>query len=489
MSLLDDFSYTERDGVPVVWAPGPAPLSAALVFRVGRSDEPFVDGGITHLVEHLVMRAVGRLPIEVNAHVGVHTTSFVATGTSSHVVDFLARVCASLDTLDAGALEVERRILTAESANAGGGPAAEAVSLRYGCRGAGLVAYRDVGVSRLSAAEVRSWSERWFTRENAVLALTGPVPDDLRLPLPPGERMPLSPLAPRSLDLPAWEPDCGGTAISLPVPSRAGMDLAVGRLLARAAEDVVRYEHGLAYDVDDDGITVDAGTSEVTVYADNEPEHATRVAGLLLDVLDRFAEAGPGDVALAADLAEAYEVLSDPRTVVDAVTAAAEDLLMGVQPLTPAQRYDLARARTAADVREAVRAAAPQVLLLLPGDEEPQRRGLRRLRWSSRRVPTGRELRPRLFRGAPRSARLVVGDAGLALRLPDGDLVALWEDVVGVTVLADGTHVVQTADGPALPVVPGDFRGAARAVEELRRRVPTGLFVRDPGEDAAAEAG
>src|SRR3712207_7403538 len=48
------------DGIPVFVADGPPPLAAGLVFGVGRRDEDFVHGGITHLVEHLAMGALGR---------------------------------------------------------------------------------------------------------------------------------------------------------------------------------------------------------------------------------------------------------------------------------------------------------------------------------------------------------------------------------------------------------------------------------------------
>ncbi|WP_432493901.1 hypothetical protein [Kineococcus gypseus] len=490
MRLLDTLTSTAVDGVPVLRADGPAPLSAALVFRVGRADEAFLDGGITHLVEHLVMRGVGRVPIEANAAVSAHTTTFEASGSPHHVVEFLARVCRALGALDTAALDVERGVLAAEAERRGGSsPAAEAASLRYGCRGAGLLAYRDVGVARLGGDEVAAWAARWFTRGNAVLALSGPVPGDLRLPLPPGERAPVPVLAPRALELPAWDSPAGGTAVSLRLAGADGADgtdLAVGRLLARAAEDAVRHERGLAYDVDVDPLRVDAGTAEVAVHADNDPARAAEVAGLLVDVVEAFAEHGPSAQDLRADAAQAFEALADPRRTGDAVTAAAEELLLGLPPRTPAQRYERTRQRGAGELREAVRAALPGLIALLPEDAELDRPGLGRLAASTSPVPAGRELRPRPFKGVPRGTRLVAGEDGVALRLPEGDLVARWDDVVGVTVRADGTHVLQTGDGPAVPVPVGDFRGAREVLAQARRRLPERLFVPDPDEEGAA---
>jgi hypothetical protein len=40
---------------PQLIAPGPGPLSAGLVFRVGQADETLAWSGITHMVEHLAL--------------------------------------------------------------------------------------------------------------------------------------------------------------------------------------------------------------------------------------------------------------------------------------------------------------------------------------------------------------------------------------------------------------------------------------------------
>ena len=485
MTLLDSFRRTEVDGVRVVWTPTSHPPTASLVFRVGRADETFLAGGVTHLVEHLVMRGVGRMPIEVNAHVSTHTTEFVATGSGPQVAEFLDRVCRQLSALETSALEVERKVLGAEAEGSGCGPAGEAASLRYGCRGAGLLPYRDLGVARLTAAELEAWAARSFTRDNVVLGVAGDLPADLRLPLPSGERRGIPPVTARPLRLPAWEPDSGGTAVSLPVPSAAGMDLALARLAARAVEDVVRHRDGLAYTVDSDGVRVSPDVSEVAVLADNDPGDAVTVVEHMLDVLERFAEHGPGDDELRADAEESFEALADPRHLGDALSAAAAQVLLGLEPETPAQVHAATLARTREEVRDATAAALGQALVLLPEDQGLERPGFERLAASTRAVPDGRQLRPRMLRGVPRGVRLVHGEEGVALRLPDGDLVVHWEDVVGVTVTEAGDHVLQSVDGPALPVVLRDFRGADDVVAAARRRLPAELFVPEPDADRA----
>lgn len=79
------------------------------------------------------------------------------------------------------------------------------------------------------------------------------------------------------------------------------------------------------------------------------------------------------------------------------------------------------------------------------------RPSVHRLPPSSHPSPTGRELRPRMFSGVPRGAR-------------------------------DGSHVLRTGDGPAGPLVVGDFKGMQEAVTQARLRLPEWLFVDDPGE-------
>jgi hypothetical protein len=50
-----ELHWTEIDGVKTVWAKGPSPLSAVLVFRTGKVDETLVTSGQTHLLEHLAL--------------------------------------------------------------------------------------------------------------------------------------------------------------------------------------------------------------------------------------------------------------------------------------------------------------------------------------------------------------------------------------------------------------------------------------------------
>ncbi|WP_324273994.1 hypothetical protein [Blastococcus brunescens] len=177
---------TSIDGVPVFFAEGPPPFTAGLVFGVGRRDETFVSGGVTHLVEHLAMRAVGRTTIESNASVDLTATEFVASGSPDRVVAFLRAVCLALADLSTEQLAVEADVLRAEGGTVAAPPVALLLGELFGASGAGLAGAREPALRSLDAATVRDWAGRYFVRGNAALWLSGPVPEGLELPLADG---------------------------------------------------------------------------------------------------------------------------------------------------------------------------------------------------------------------------------------------------------------------------------------------------------------
>src|SRR5688572_28815248 len=102
------------DGVPVFWRQGPEPLTANLIFRVGRRDERFLLGDITHLVEHLIMRPKGRTPRACHAPVNRAMTPCTAPRRPDAVKDFLQSVCRSIRDLPVDAIEIEKSVLQRE---------------------------------------------------------------------------------------------------------------------------------------------------------------------------------------------------------------------------------------------------------------------------------------------------------------------------------------------------------------------------------------
>ena len=71
---------TEIDGVPVLWADLPGPLSASLIIGCGHRDETFETIGITHLVQRLAMAAIDEPACRLDGFVDQDCTMFTVEG-------------------------------------------------------------------------------------------------------------------------------------------------------------------------------------------------------------------------------------------------------------------------------------------------------------------------------------------------------------------------------------------------------------------------
>ncbi|TYP85953.1 insulinase family protein [Blastococcus xanthinilyticus] len=472
---------TSVDGVPVFFAQGPPPLSAGLVFGVGRRDETFVGGGITHLVEHLVMRAVGRTAIEVNASVDLTSTEFTASGPADHVVAFLHAVCGALGNLPVAELAVEADVLRAE----GGTVAPPAVALLlgelYGSRGAGLAASREPGVRALGPEDVRGWVRRFFTRGNAALWLTGPVPEGLRLPLPEGpapERAAQPRLAPAT---PAWGqiPVEERVTLGAEVPPHPALTATMGVLRTRV-EDELRHRRGVAYSIELDRPAVDASTRVAVLTTDVRPGHEAFAAQLIWRELHRLADLGPEPAEIERERAEVTAFLDDPRADLEEACATAHATVTGIPVIAAAELRRNAAELSGDAVREVAGALLASAVLLVPADTDPRLPGLVRLPEWSADVVTGRVFPRKRLRGVPKEARLVVGDEGATLVLDEDRLITVrWREAVGLVRQGPDECLLVGPDGFSLPLSAEDWRNGAEALALALAAVPEELQVVD----------
>ena len=472
---------TSVDGVPVYYAEGPAPLSGGLVFGVGRRDETFVAGGITHLVEHLTMRAVGRTALDVNASVDLTATEFTASGSPERLAEFFRAVCLTLADLPTGDLAVEADVLRAE----GGTVAAPAVALLlgelYGTRGAGLAASREPAIRALGPEAVRTWAQRFFTRGNAALWLTGTVPEGLRLPLPDGpppQRSPQPRLAPAT---PAWGqiPVEERVTLGAEVAQHPALGATIGVLRTRV-EDELRHRRGIAYSVEADKLPIDAATRVVVITTDVRPGHEAFAAQVLRRELHRLADLGPSPEEIAQEQAEIGAFLDDPRADPEEARATAHAAVTGIPAVTGAELRRHAAELTGDAVRLSAATLRDSAVLLVPADTELQVPGLGRLpEWSAELVD-GRVFTRKRLRGMPKEARLVVGDAGASLALgEDRRITVLWRDAVGLVRQGPEDWLLVGPDGFSLPLSAEDWRNGAEAVALARAAVPEELHVAD----------
>jgi zinc protease len=89
----------EVGGVPGFWSEAEGRTQAGLMFRVGQADETAATRGITHLVEHLAISAVGSREFPFNGMVGLTKTIIEARGEPREVGDFLNAICRALGAL------------------------------------------------------------------------------------------------------------------------------------------------------------------------------------------------------------------------------------------------------------------------------------------------------------------------------------------------------------------------------------------------------
>ena len=122
----------EVDGVPVFWADLEGPLRAGLSFRVGRADETLARGGITPVVEHLVLHRIGQPLHAYQGQVESVVTTFATEGDEAAVSRFFETVCGSLVDLPFDRLGLERQVLAAEASTRSRHVADPLLPWRYG---------------------------------------------------------------------------------------------------------------------------------------------------------------------------------------------------------------------------------------------------------------------------------------------------------------------------------------------------------------------
>ncbi|MFI2104813.1 M16 family metallopeptidase [Isoptericola sp. NPDC019693] len=478
---------TAVDGVPVLWADLMTDPTTTLTFGVGLRDLRPGTAGITHLVEHLVMRRVGRVRYSVNAESSLGSTSFYVTGTPAQTTEFLGRVCDAVRDLATSGLgdadlEAERRTVLAEIGQDGLYGAPDPLSHRYGPRGPGTAVASHARLLDWREGEVLDVVRRWFHAGNAVLTSTRPVPADLRLDLPaarPVERQadPDPVLSGRAWTFHPAELNLSGVVGSH--HGRAAVELARS-VLSDALTESTRTATGDVYAVEVGAVALASGTL-VLVDLDPQPDRTGTVATTAVATLDRLADAGP----TAGLLDDARETLASELSL-GAVQASLLDTvaayeLRGIRLLDAAELSASLGAVTADQVRDVLAEVAASLLVSVPGSVSVGARteraladaGIRPERQHGSETPTGtgRVFRGRLF-GPARGMSVVVYKDAIVLRGDGPDQVVRAHDVVLAGTDGDGDLELVSASGCAHLVAPSLFRGLTRPLAEWVRRLP-----------------
>jgi Predicted Zn-dependent peptidases len=193
---------TPSDALTLVAEPhGPAPvLALQLWFCTGSARERPAEHGAAHLLEHMVFKGAGRFGVgelsariegvggDLNAWTSFEHTALHATVPAPHL-DVALEVLGAMGcapTLDPDELARERAVVIEEIRGSADDPMqvlADATRARaYGGHPYGRpILGTAESVAALDVAALRAFHERFYSPQNAVLAVAGPVaPDALR---------------------------------------------------------------------------------------------------------------------------------------------------------------------------------------------------------------------------------------------------------------------------------------------------------------------
>lgn len=457
------FHHSQVGGMPCFWADAPGRAAAGLVFRVGLADERLAGAGITRLVQRTALAGFGGHRHDYDGRVDLTTTTFWATGSPADVAEFVRDVGRALTGLEGSPFA---------DAPHDPGTLERMLMMRFGAAGHGLAFYEPFGLRKLGLADAREWARCWFTRANAALWMTCPPPDDLRIDLPDGPRVPAPEPHPiPALRLPAFAAAGDGEIASAMVAPRSAAIGAAGRTVAGRA----RHELGLP---------VETWQMPLTAALSHRFLSAGGTAGdvaALARVFDAVAADGPTREELADAADAAVEAIRADAAVAGGLERMAVDELLGAPRRWKEDLILEARSVSYAEAAAALREALSTQILLAPADAAKPAERYHDYPWFSPERPQGLALRPlRRELGAHLIASQEgiahVGDkTGTATTVRFAELAAALQE-------PDGSLTLVGRDGAVVPIDPHAFKGAGKVVSDLEMKLAPELIV--PPADA-----
>ena len=487
-STLPEIEHYELDGIPLYHLPTPGATTLTLAFRVGRADEPVVQGGMTHLAEHLLLNTVDQTLDHTNGTTEPFRVTFVTRGSPRDASRFLRDVCNAIETPRLSRMYEEAKVLRTEAAGRGGmGMALRLLWLRTGYQGIGTFGLPEFFLDALDETRLRDWMATNLVDGNAAIWIAGELPDDLVVSLPAGPRRP--PPEQRSIEGLATP-----TAVMEPAPA-VGVSFDVARsvplvaglhALRRQLVKRLRIDRGLGYDIGGDYQPVSRDRALVAVWVSCLPDAARDVQQHLLEAIDDVAARGPAP----EDLSRAYQTflrdLADPAGATGRLDGHLRDVLLGGAP-EPTSVEALVDAQWRLEpehVSKAFREARDSMLLLLPETGVDPQRPLHRYPGApsgsvdAQRIFDFVQKENRRFRRDKAIIRLSVGASGVSVDVVDGPRLSavLWADCVGV-IRDGGLRSVLGRDGTVIDIADKEWVDGGTAIRLIDRLTPDGLAI------------
>ena len=476
----DDLSVGQVDGVVTLsLAAGalPGPLRACLMFGVGRIDEDLPTAGITHLVEHLSLANIDGITCPWNGQVSSVSTRFMVAGDPDQVSRFLTTVSQHLRELDIDRFSDELRILEIESSRRQLSQLEQDLGFRYGPRGAGLLGWPQHGLKRLTSDEVQSWASERFVAQNAILWVSGPIPEGLTLAgLPTGERVSRSenpPLLTRQRTFRRLKSN--SVSLSL-LSTSAGYGTMVGMLIARQrAHERLRLREAVSYSVELARVRTGGGHGLEYLSADGADESGSIIFSELSRVIDELATVGPTSDELGTVRSQFRQAQADPSSMAGGMDGIAERYLLG----RPFKRLEGWRTEldslTSEEVRGALAEELSTLFAIAPHGLEGVPENWSELEsWSGSRVDGTTHLS---IAGRERG-KLVVGSEGVSwIQDAEHFQTVLWVDAAACFSWDDGQRVLVGQDNRRVVVTPTKWQGGSELAAVIDSALAAGLRI------------
>ncbi|MDC5696557.1 hypothetical protein OO014_04745 [Intrasporangium calvum] len=469
-----------RDGLRVFSVSAPREtMRATLFFRVGQADETLATSGWTHLLEHSALHGWSDPRLSFNAAVGLYETRFDFDGEREAVFEHLLKLTRWLAEPDLSGIEHEAKVLRAESEQRPIGTGASNLEWRYGAQGPGLTAYRELGLSRVSAEGLRAWAARMFVAHNAVLATDQRLPDDFAPGLGAGEwHRPVLPEAVAST-LPGLHWVHSGLVASGAVTRGFGAGLAP-EVIRRTLNESLRQGHGVAYGPWADLERVTRDTAILLCGSDISSEGRETCGPEFIAALSRLAEEGPPQSMLDDLRITRERQLRDPAIAPGIAWSAAASLMTESEFYTFEESHELSSAVTPQEIAAVMAEVQSSLVLGLPQGAEAVP-GIELLRNRTSFVAEGATRYPH----HTAQASLLLSEDALQ-HSAEGQLTTVWfNGVAGLLEYPDGARLVISRDGWSIAVEPNAYRKGAAVVAAIDARVPAELKLPQPERDPA----
>lgn len=376
--MVTSVSRSTVNGVRVFQADLPGVCYGTLIFGVGMRDELVTLSGITHLMEHLLLRLLEPISIEHGAVVDDNSLTVYASGPADKVGQFLTDFMMAIGRLGEVTeqdLKFEKRIIAIEHSSDFNDPTAGLLTYRFGLHGVGMANFGAPSTIAMTRQDVIEWAALWLRQDNTSVAFSQPLPETLDIRIPPGA-VAHSEQSKALLTSPALVASSkGGVALSLIVP-RSDIDL-LQIALEHELFMSLRHRRGLIYGIETFTTPVDGEASELVFVLDPDGDHIDTVVRVISEIVREITTAGFSQAAVdRARLhgsARAQQIFADFHYL----DQLAEDALHGWPTRSPEQMNKDATAVTSENLTEVLLGVAASVIIAYDQDVSLSKKTLR----------------------------------------------------------------------------------------------------------------